>query len=122
MSAAAAVAKLLQSCSTLCDPTDGSPPGSPVPEILPRQEHWSGLPFSSFLLRGHLSLLYSLTQIQDGVTLRPLITSIKMLFHRRPHSQFKDCDLDAYCLGDPGQLTTAMTESKQVENTQSHVT
>ena len=29
--AAAAAAKLLQSCPTLCDPTDGSPPGSPVP-------------------------------------------------------------------------------------------
>ena len=32
--AAAAAAKLLQSCPTLCDPIDGSPPGSPVPEIL----------------------------------------------------------------------------------------
>ena len=32
--AAAAAAKSLQSCPTLCDPTDGSPPGSPVPEIL----------------------------------------------------------------------------------------
>ena len=32
--AAAAAAKLLQSCLTLCDPTDGSPPGSPVPGIL----------------------------------------------------------------------------------------
>ena len=32
--AAAAAAKLLQSCPTLCDPTDGSPPGSPVPGIL----------------------------------------------------------------------------------------
>ena len=31
---AAAAAKLLQSCPTLCDPTDGSPPGSPVPGIL----------------------------------------------------------------------------------------
>ena len=31
---AAAAAKLLQSCSTLCDPIDGSPPGSPVPGIL----------------------------------------------------------------------------------------
>ena len=29
-----AAAKLLQSCPTLCDPTDGSPPGSPVPGIL----------------------------------------------------------------------------------------
>ena len=30
---AAAAAKLLQSCPTLCDPTDGSPPGSPIPGI-----------------------------------------------------------------------------------------
>ena len=29
-----AAAKSLQSCPTLCDPTDGSPPGSPVPGIL----------------------------------------------------------------------------------------
>ena len=33
-SAAAAAAKLLQSCPTLCDPIDGSLPGSPVPGIL----------------------------------------------------------------------------------------
>ena len=32
--AAAAAAKSLQSCPTLCDPTDSSPPGSPVPGIL----------------------------------------------------------------------------------------
>ena len=32
--AAAAAAKTLQSCLTLCDPIDGSPPGSPVPGIL----------------------------------------------------------------------------------------
>ena len=41
-----AIAKSLQSCPTLCDPTDGSPLGSPIPGIL-RQEHWSGLPFPS---------------------------------------------------------------------------
>ena len=35
--AAAAAAKLLQSCPTLCDPVDGSPPGSPIYGIL--QEH-----------------------------------------------------------------------------------
>ena len=34
----AAAAKLLQSCPTLCDPIDGSPPGSPVPGIL-QAEH-----------------------------------------------------------------------------------
>ena len=34
----AAAAKLLQSCPTLCDPIDDSPPGSPVPGIL-QAEH-----------------------------------------------------------------------------------
>ena len=32
--AAAAAAKSLQSCPTLCDPIDDSPPGSPIPGIL----------------------------------------------------------------------------------------
>ena len=32
--AAAAAAKFLQSCPTLCDPIDSSPPGSPIPGIL----------------------------------------------------------------------------------------
>ena len=44
--AAAAAAKSLQSCLTLCDPIDGSPPGSPSLGFS-RQEHWSGLPFPS---------------------------------------------------------------------------
>ena len=34
VTAAAAVAKWFQSCPTLCDPIDGSPPGSPIPGIL----------------------------------------------------------------------------------------
>ena len=34
VAAAAAAAKSLQSCPTLCDPIDGSSPGSPVPGIL----------------------------------------------------------------------------------------
>ena len=42
---AAAAAKSLQSCPTLCDPIDGSPPGSSLG--FSRQEHWSGLPFPS---------------------------------------------------------------------------
>ena len=45
-SAFSAAAKLLQSCPTLCDPIDSSPPGSAVPGFS-RQEHWSGLPFPS---------------------------------------------------------------------------
>ena len=43
---AAAAAKSLQSCPTLCDPRDGSPPGSPSLGFS-RQDHWSGLPFPS---------------------------------------------------------------------------
>ena len=43
---AAAAAKSLQSCPTLCDPIDDSPPGSPSLGFS-RQEHWSGLPFPS---------------------------------------------------------------------------
>ena len=44
----AAAAKSLQSCPTLCDPIDGSPPGSPVPGILPaRTPEWVAISFSN---------------------------------------------------------------------------
>ena len=45
--AAAAAAKLLQSCPTLCDPIDGSPPGSSLPGILQaRVLEWGATAFS----------------------------------------------------------------------------
>ena len=45
---AAAAAKLLQLCPTLCDPIDGSPPGSPVPGILQaRTVEWVAISFSN---------------------------------------------------------------------------
>ena len=45
---AAAAAKSLQSCPTLCDPTDGSPPGSPVPGTLQaRTLEWVAISFSN---------------------------------------------------------------------------
>ena len=44
----AAAAKLRQSCPTLCDPIDGSPPGSPVPGILQaRTLEWVAISFSN---------------------------------------------------------------------------
>ena len=44
----AAAAKSLQSCPTLCDPIDGSPPGSPIPGILQaRTLEWVAIAFSS---------------------------------------------------------------------------
>ena len=46
LSPAAAAAKSLQSCLTLCDPIDGSPPGSPVPRILQaRTMEWVAISF-----------------------------------------------------------------------------
>ena len=46
--AAAAAVKSLQSCPTLCDPIDGSPPGSPVPGILQaRTLEWVAISFSN---------------------------------------------------------------------------
>ena len=45
---AAAAAKSLQSCPTLCDPIIGSPPGSPAPAILQaRMLEWVAISFSS---------------------------------------------------------------------------
>ena len=46
--AAAAAAKSLQSCPTLCDPIDGSPPGSPVPGILQKRTlEWVAISLSN---------------------------------------------------------------------------
>ena len=43
----AAAAKSLQSCPTLCDPIDGSPPGSPIPGIFQtRVLEWGAIAFS----------------------------------------------------------------------------
>ena len=48
MTVAAAAAKSLQSCPTLCDPIDGSPPGSAVPGILQaRTLEWVAISFSN---------------------------------------------------------------------------
>ena len=44
----AAAAKSLQSCPTLCDPIDNSPPGSPVPGVLQaRTQEWVAISFSN---------------------------------------------------------------------------
>ena len=48
MENAAAAGKLLQLCPTLCDPIDGSPPGSPIPGILQaRTLEWVAVSFSN---------------------------------------------------------------------------
>ena len=52
---AAAAAKSLQSCPTLCNPTEVSPPGSPVPGILQaRVLEWGAIAFSGSSAGAHL--------------------------------------------------------------------
>ena len=77
---AAAVAKLLQSCLTLCDPTDGSPPGSP-PLGFSRQEHWSGLPFPSPVRESEVA--QSCPTLSDPMDCRPPGSSVHGIFQAR---------------------------------------
>ena len=50
--AAAAAAKSLQSCPTLCNPIDGSPPGSPIPGILQaRTLEWIAMSYMLLLVK-----------------------------------------------------------------------
>ena len=59
MSAAAAAAKSFQSCPTLCDPIDGSPPGSPVPGILQaRTLEWVAISSSCVVILKVLGDMY----------------------------------------------------------------
>ena len=72
--AAAAAAKLLQSCPTLCDPIDGSPPGSPILGILQaRTLEWGAIVPSGSLflevpiyLKGIASSRVSTYTVSDG--------------------------------------------------------
>ena len=52
-----AAAKSLQSCLTLCDPIDGSPPGSPVPGILPGKNTGVGCHFLLQCMKVKVKLL-----------------------------------------------------------------
>ena len=55
--AAAAAAKSLQSCLTLCDPIDSSPPRSPIPGILQaRKLEWVAISFSKHMSLGNCKL------------------------------------------------------------------
>ena len=63
---AAAAAKSLQSCPTLCDPIDGSPPGSPIPGILQaRVLEWGAIAFSVSLTISW-SLLMSIESVMPS--------------------------------------------------------
>ena len=57
----AAAAESLQSCPTLCDPIDGSPPASPVPGILQaRTLEWVAIAFSEKSMVVQLQILFDM--------------------------------------------------------------
>ena len=73
--AAAAAAKSLQSCPTLCDPTDGSPPGSSIPGILQaRTLEWVAISFSNACM--HAKALQPCLTLCDPTDSRPPASSV----------------------------------------------
>ena len=81
---AAAAAKSLQSCPTLCDPIDGSPPGSPVPGILQaRTLQWVAISFSNAWKWKVKVKLLSRPTLSDPVVCSPPGSSIHGIFRAR---------------------------------------
>ena len=74
---AAAAAKSLQSCPTLCDPIDGSPPGPPSLGFS-RQEHWSGLPVPSPMRESEVA--QSCPTLSDPMDCSPPGSSVHGIF------------------------------------------
>ena len=78
----AAAAKSLQSCPTLCDPIDGSPPGSSVPGFF-RQEHWSGFLFPSPMHESESEVAQSCLTLSDPKDCRLPGSSVHGIFQTR---------------------------------------
>ena len=82
----AAAAKSLQSCLTLCDPTDGSPPGSSIPGILQaRTLEWVAISFSNACM--HAKLLQSCLTLCDPMDNSPPGSSVHGLLYPPPNNQ-----------------------------------
>ena len=78
--AAAAAAKSLQSCPTLCDPIDGSP----LPSLgFSRQEHWNGLPFPSPMHESEREVAQSRLTLRDPMDCSPPGSSVHGIFQAR---------------------------------------
>ena len=80
---AAAAAKSLHWCPTLCDPIDGSPPGSPVPGIL-QARTLEGLPFPSPMkVKSESEDTQSCPTLSDPMDCSPPGSSIHEIFQAR---------------------------------------
>ena len=78
------VVKSLQSCLTLCDPIDGSPPGSPVPGILQaRSLEWVATSFSNSWKRKVKVKSFSHIRLSDPMDCSPWGSSIHGIFQAR---------------------------------------
>ena len=80
----AAAAKSLQSCQTLCDSIDSSPPGSPIPGILQARIR-SGLPFPSPMheVKSESEVAQSCPTLRDPMDCSPPGSSIHGIFQAR---------------------------------------
>ena len=87
--AAASAAKLLQSCPTLCDPMDGSPPGSPIPGILQaRTLEWVAISFSNaWKWKVKVKSLSRVRRYDTWAAVNKIINNQKMQTHRRPSGE-----------------------------------
>ena len=81
----AAAAKLLQSCPTLCDPRDGSPPGSPIPGILQvRTLEWVAISFSKCMkVKNESEVAQSCSTLSDPMDCSLLGSPIHGIFQAR---------------------------------------
>ena len=82
LTAAAAAAKSLQSCPTLCDPIDGSHQAPPSLGFS-RQEHWSGLPFPSLMHESECEVAQSCPTPIDPMDCSPPGSSVHGVFQAR---------------------------------------
>ena len=83
--AAAAAAKSLQSCPTLCDPIDGSPPGSPVPGSLQaRTLEWVAISFSQCMkVKSESEVAQSCLTLKDPMDCSLSGSSVHGIFQAR---------------------------------------
>ena len=84
LSAAATAAKSLQSCPTLCDPRDGSPPGSPIPGILQaRTLEWVAISFSIMKVKRESEVIQSCPTPSDPMDCSLPGSSVHGIFQAR---------------------------------------